>query len=91
MQGEVFQILDDHMIGIDYHGSNSILYKNSVVADLDTNVFKRPIRVFPFRKNSVYYFQYKDGGYPTLDMNQCGPSTSITIISSSPNPYTNNK
>jgi len=89
--GIVVQIIDNHAIGKDWNGYNSIFYKNSVLASLDSNIFKQPFSISIFPKDSVFYFQYKEGGYPRLQKNNCSPSAFITIVSTSPNPCTNNK
>ena len=88
--GHLIEILDNHTLGSELKGVNGKLYKNESVVDFDTNSFKPPITIKIFPRDSVFYFQYKDGGYPRFDMKACGPSASIIIINISSNPCLSN-
>jgi len=84
--GVVIQILDNHTIGKDWKNQfNSIFYKNSVIASMDSIVFKRSFKTSVFFKDSVFYFQYKDGGYPRVQYNLCEPVPFITVFAISKN------
>ena len=79
--GLVIQVLDKHAIGKDWKGIDNKLYKNSVVANLDTNNFARLFNSVIFPKDSIFYFLYRDGGYPRASYNLCEPSAYIIVTS----------
>ena len=81
-EGIVIKILDDHEIGRDWENifDNSIIYRNSVVASIDTlMVNTTSINSDLLSPDSVFYFKYRDGGYGRKQFNICEPSAFITI------------
>ncbi|WP_125185159.1 hypothetical protein [Botryobacter ruber] len=92
-EGVVIQIPDDHKIGKEWKSTySSETYKNSVVASIDSLLAKslgNPNSYFS--PDSVFYFKYKDGGYPRKQYNVCEPSAFITITFISKNSCVTNE
>ena len=82
-EGFVIQILDDSKIGRDWDSMHdSATYSNSVVASVDSlllNSLSSGQSAHYFSEGSVFFFQYKEGGYPRRQYNICEPSPFITI------------
>lgn len=80
-EGIVIKILDNNDIGTDWIGMfDSKTYENSVVASIDSLLTKNLSNhssLFP--ADSIFYFDYKHGGYPRIQYNICDPSAYITI------------
>jgi hypothetical protein len=82
--GVIVQILDDHDLGSDWQaplGSGMQQYNHSVVASIDTLLSPpgfQSIQFF-FPKDSIFYFQYTEGGYANKAYVLCEPTPSITI------------
>ncbi len=62
--GLVIQVLDGKPIGRDWKGFSAQTLQNCVVANLDTLVFKGLPSTSLLGKDSTFYFQYREGGYP---------------------------
>jgi len=87
--GYVIQILDNSVKGKEWEGShNGKLYKNSLVASFDTTIFTTGTHPDPLNTelDSIFYFKFREGGYPRQEFNICEPSPFITITYTSPNP-----
>jgi hypothetical protein len=87
--GYVIQLLDNRVKGKDWEGMhNGNIYKNSLVASLDTTVFNSTSFPDPLntRSDSIFYFKFKEGGYPRQKFNVCEPSPFVTVTITSPNP-----
>ena len=81
--GLVIQVMDGTPIGRDWKGFSSQTLPNCVVANLDTLVFKGlPGTALP-RKDSIFYFQYREGGYPQKEYILCHPAPFITVVAAS--------
>jgi hypothetical protein len=81
--GIVIQILDQSTIGKNWNNQfNDLQYINCVVASVDSVYLKSiidPGRYFT--RDSIFYFKYIDGGYPSQLFIICEPSPFITITS----------
>ena len=92
-EGIVVKILDGHEIGKDWDSMDgTVSYTNSIVASVDSLLIKRLSNPTSFfTKDSIFYFQYKEGGYPRKQYNVCEPSSFITISFISKNPCNKNE
>jgi hypothetical protein len=79
--GKIVQVLDDHRIGSNWKSAfGPEHYINSLVASIDTAAFgSAPVLVSIFSPDSLFYFKYRDGGYPRKEYNNCQPGPWITI------------
>lgn len=80
-EGMAIEIIDDNKIGSDFIGMfDNKKYTNTIIASVDSvllNSMQNPDAYFT--KDSIFYFKYKNGGYPRLTYNICEPSSSITL------------
>jgi hypothetical protein len=92
-EGIVVKILDDHKIGKNWDSMDgTVSYTNSILASVDSLLIKslsNPASYFS--KDSIFYFQYKDGGYARKQYNVCEPSSFVTITFVSKNPCIKNE
>jgi hypothetical protein len=92
-EGIVVKVLDDHKIGKSWNSLNgTVSYANSIVASVDSLLLKslsNPTSYFS--KDSIFYFQYREGGYPRKQYNVCEPASFLTISFVSKNPCTKNE
>jgi hypothetical protein len=80
-EGVVIQVLDAP-IGRNWQGPSDYL-TNCVVANLDTLSFQRPTIADLPKRDSIFYFQYREGGYPQKQYILCHPAPFITITAAS--------
>lgn len=80
-EGVAVQILDGDSIGRDWFATyGDQHYKSSVVASIDTLLTKQGFNPSILNaEDSVFYFQYRKGGYARKQYNVCDPSPFITI------------
>lgn len=92
-EGIVVRILDDHKIGKSWNSMDgTVSYTNSIVASVDSLLLKSLSNpTCYFSKDSIFYFQYMEGGYPRKQYNICEPSSFLTISFVSKNPCTKNE
>lgn len=87
-EGCVIKIMDNSNIGKNWNATyGNEIYENSVVASIDTIYLKSTVGIEKYlTKGSIFYFQYKEGGYPRKQYNICDPPPfiTITLITSSP-------
>lgn len=92
-EGIVIKILDSHRIGRNWHSMDgTVSYTNSIVASVDSLFLKslsNPTSYFT--KDSIFYFQYKKGGYPRKQFNVCEPASFLTITFVSKHPCIKNE
>ena len=81
--GLVIQVLDGTPIGTDWKGNSSELLQNCVVASLDTLAFKKLTVPGLPRRDSIFYFQYRQGGYPQKEYILCYPAPFVTLTAAS--------
>lgn len=81
-EGIVVEILDDHKIGQYWKSTyGTETYSNSVVASIDTTLLRSLSSAESyFMEDSIFFFQYRDGGYARKLYNVCDPSPFITIF-----------
>jgi hypothetical protein len=87
--GYIIQILDNSNIGKTWKSElHGIEYKNCLVANLDTAVFKISTHKDALNASldSIIYFKFKEGGYPRQNFNICEPVPFVTITYTSPTP-----
>jgi len=78
--GSVITILDKNGIGKTWKGQDGTNYTNAVVASVDSIYIKsveHPENYF--KAGKIFYFKYRDGGYPRPEYNLCVPEPFITI------------
>lgn len=87
-EGIAIEIMGGSKIGKTWKNPYGIdTYKNSVVASIDSIYAKTIMDTNQFfSKDSIFYFLFREGGYPRQVFNVCEPSAFITItwISKSP-------
>jgi len=87
--GYIIQILDNSNIGktwkSELYGTE---YKNCLVANLDTTVFKIPTYndALNMSSDSIIYFKFQQGGYPRRNFNICEPVPFVRITYTSTDP-----
>lgn len=76
-----FKFLDDAKIGKDWISIyTNQEYNNGVVASVDSSLTRMGTNLNSFiSADSIFYFQYKDGGYPSKQYNVCEPPPFITV------------
>ena len=85
--GWVIQILDGKVQGKAWTGMfDKRVYTNSFVASVDTIAIKGVSDPFNLSKDSVFFFNFKEGGYPRQEFNVCEPAPFITITTVYPEP-----
>jgi hypothetical protein len=78
--GSVINILDKTGIGKTWKGQDGTNYTNAVVASIDSIYIKSVVHPDNyFKQGTIFYFKYRDGGYPRLEYNLCEPAPFITI------------
>jgi len=92
-EGIVVKILDDHKIGKNWDSMDgTVSYTNSIVASVDSLLMKSLTNPTSyFSKDSIFYFQYKEGGYSRKQYNICEPHSVVTISFVSKNPCLKNE
>nr|WP_295924600.1 hypothetical protein [uncultured Dyadobacter sp.] len=86
-EGAVIQLFNDEGPGKTWKNQfGTTMFTNCVVANLDTTVFKGITDPFNMKGDSVFYFQFRDGGYARKEFKVCEPSSFITITKTSLGP-----
>lgn len=86
--GYIIKIEDNSEIGKDWKNmfTNEII-TNSVLASIDTTLYKHLNHPETyFSKDSIFFFKYRDGGYPPKQYVLCAPEPFITITNISKEP-----
>lgn len=66
-------------------------YQNCLIASFDSTVFKgMSTTLLTAQRDSTFYFQYKEGGYPSRQYSICEPSAFVTITAVSSTPCGSN-
>ncbi len=91
--GVIIQLLEEHRIAQDWVSiDGKRTYTNAVVASIDTTFARQTGNIGNyFSGDSIFYFQYINGGYPLYQYIFCEPSASITITYLSEKPCLNNE
>ena len=93
-EGAVFQIIDDHKIGMDWKDMyGTRMYRNSIVATIDSTLggSVHNWNSYVTTTDSVFFFKYRDGGYPRKQYNICEPDAFLTITFISQTGCSNNE
>ena len=85
--GAVIQIMDKRIEGKKWK-SDDRTYENCLVVNFDSTVFNSAYYPEPSysEPGSIFYFKFKEGGYPRRTFDYCEPSPFITITFTSPTP-----
>jgi hypothetical protein len=76
--GNVIQILDGTNSGKTWT-SDGRVYENCFAASLDSVYAKSVSDPFNLKQDSIFYFTYREGGYPRKEYVACQPESFITI------------
>lgn len=90
-EGALIQLFNDKGPGKTWKSQfDTRTFENCIVANLDTTVFKGVTDPYNMRGDSIFYFQFRDGGYARKEFKVCEPSSFITITKTSSDPCSDN-
>ncbi|XOV93856.1 MAG: hypothetical protein ACFHWX_03905 [Bacteroidota bacterium] len=82
--------MDNSNIGVNWSHPiwSSLMHQNVVIANIDSTLIVNIENFEDFIDvDSIIYFEYRDGGYPSKQYIACNPAPFITITGVSKDPF----